>query len=115
MSEIKVHELAKDLGIANRDLIAVLKDLGVPVANGSSVMDTSIADTVREMISQDKGIISQAKMVEIPQSLTVRELADAMNVAPADIQKRLVEMGILASVNKEIGAGGAKTVAEKGG
>ena len=115
MSEIKVNELAKDLGITIRDLVAVLKDLGVPVVGGSSVLDASTADTVREMIAQDKDIISQAKTIRIPQSLTVRELADAMGMPAADIQKPLVEMGILASVNQQIGADVAIKIAEKWG
>ncbi len=115
MSENTVYELAKDLGITNSDLIAVLKDLGVAVAGGSSALDASTASMVREMIAQDKGIISQAKTVEIPQSLTVRELADALGINSADIQKRLVEMGILATVNQQITADVAGKVAEKWG
>ena len=115
MSEIKVFELAKDLGITNSDLVAVLRDLGVSVTGGSSVLDASTAETVREMISQDKGLISQAKTVEIPQSLSVRELSETLGIQPSDIQKRLVEMGILASLNQQIGADVAAKVAEKWG
>ncbi len=115
MAEVKVYQLAKDLGISNNDLIAVLRDLGVDVAGGSSVLDASTAEAVREMISQDKEIVSQAKTVEIPQALTVRELAEAMGLQTADIQKRLVELGILASVNQQIGADVAQKVAEKWG
>lgn len=115
MSEIKVFQLAKNLGITTSDLMAVLKDLEVPVTGGSSEVDTSTADTVREMLAQDKNLIAQAKTVEIPQALTVRELADAMGLQAADIQKRLVEMGILASVNQQIGADVAAKVAEKWG
>ncbi|MCE5315235.1 MAG: translation initiation factor IF-2 [Armatimonadota bacterium] len=115
MGEIKVHELAKNLGITNSDLLAVLKDLGVEATSGSSDLDASTADTVREMISQDKGVISQAKTIEVPQALSVRELADALGVNSADVQKRLVEMGILASVNQQIGADVAGKVAEKWG
>lgn len=111
----KVFELAKDLGITTSDLMAVLKDLDVPATGGSSDLDASTAETVREMLAQDKSLVDQAKTVEIPQSLTVRELADAMGMAPADIQKRLVEMGILASVNQQIGADVATNVAEKWG
>lgn len=115
MSEIKVFELAKDLGVTTADLIAVLKGLDVPAAGGSSVLDTSTADTVREMITADRGIVAQAKTLELPQSLTVRELAEAMGMPSADIQKRLVEMGILASLNQQIGADVAGKVAEKWG
>lgn len=115
MSEIKVYELAKDLGITSSDLMAVLKDLGVSVTGGSSVLEAPTAEIVREMISQDKGIIRQAKTVEIPQSITVRELAEAMGLPNADVQKRLVEMGILATLNQQIGADVAQKVAEKWG
>lgn len=115
MSEIKVFQLAKNLGITTNDLIAVLKDLDIPVTGGSDDLDSATADTVREMLAQDKSLIDQAKTVEIPQSLSVREFAEAMGLAPADIQKRLVEMGILASVNQQIGSDVAAKVAEKWG
>ena len=115
MSEIKVFQLAKDLGITTGDLVAVLKDLDVQVTGGSDDLDAATADTVREMLAQDKSLIDQAKTVQIPQSLSVREFAEAMGLAPADIQKRLVEMGILASVNQQIGSDVAAKVAEKWG
>src|ERR1035437_6203090 len=115
MSEIKVFELAKDLGITNSDLMAVLRELGVQVTGGSSVLDASTADTVREMIASDSGIVNQAKTIEVGTAVTVRELAEAMGIQPADIQKRLVEMGILASLNQAIGADVAANVAEKWG
>ncbi len=66
MSAIRVYELAKDLGITNSDLLAVLRDLGVVAVGGSAELDATTADTVREMITQDRGIIRQAKTVEIP-------------------------------------------------
>ena len=112
---VKVYELAKDLGITNSDLLAVLRELGVPAAGGSAELEPATADTVREMITQDRGIIRQAKTITIPQSLSVRELAETMGMQPADVQKRLVEMGILASVNQQIGADVAAKVAEKWG
>lgn len=115
MSEIKVFQLAKNLGITTSDLVAVLKDLEIPVTGGSDDLDSATADTVREMLAQDKSLIDQAKTVEIPQSLSVREFAEAMGMVPADIQKRLVEMGILASVNQQIGSDVAAKVAEKWG
>ncbi len=112
---VKVYELAKDLGITNSDLLAVLRELGVPAAGGSTELEPATADTVREMITQDRGIVRQAKTITIPQVLSVRELAETLGMQAADIQKRLVEMGILASVNQQIGADVAAKVAEKWG
>ena len=115
MSEIKVSELAKQLGIANADLLRVLKELGIQAEGATSVLDASTADTVREMISQDQSIVSQAKIIEIPQAISIRDLAELFGQHTADIQKRLVEMGILASVNQVIGADVAAKIAEKWG
>ncbi|MGQ9455642.1 MAG: translation initiation factor IF-2 [Armatimonadota bacterium] len=115
MGSIKVYELAKNLGISNGDLIAVLRDLGVSVSGGSADLEESTAEAVREIIAQDKGVIKQAKTLTIPPALTVRELAELMGMQPADVQKRLVEMGILASVNQQIGADVASKVVEKWG
>ena len=115
MSEIKVFELAKDLGLTNSDLMAVLRELGVSATGGSSMLEASTADTVREMIAQDDTLVSRAKTLEIPQALSVRDLAGVLGVNAADVQKRLVEMGILASVNQQVGADVAEKVAEKWG
>ncbi len=115
MSEVKVFQLAKDLGVTLGDLQAVMKQLGVTVDEATGSLDSASADTVREIITQDRGIIKQAKTVEIPQALTVRELAEKVSMQTADIQKRLVELGILASVNQSIGADVAAKVMEKWG
>ena len=115
MNGIKVFELAKNLGISNNDLIRVLNELGVSVAGASASLDDTTANAVCEMISQDKSIVAQSKSVEIPQVLSVRDLADTLHLSTADIQKRLVELGILASVNQQIGADVAAKVAEKWG
>ncbi|MCL4498675.1 MAG: translation initiation factor IF-2 N-terminal domain-containing protein, partial [Chloroflexi bacterium] len=53
--------------------------------------------------------------IEVPQALSVRELAEALGMPSADVQKRLVEMGILASVNQQVGADVAAAVAQKWG
>lgn len=110
MDNYKVSELAKEMGIAVAPLIAALKDLGVDATNGSSVIDASTADLVRDIISKD-----DSRTVEMGQAITVRELAEAMNVDAAEIQRKLVEMGVLASINQPVDAGIAEKVAEKYG
>ncbi len=115
MSEIKVSQLAKELKLKIGDLVAVLKELGVEAQNGSSLLDASTAKTVKDMIASDSSLVSSAKTVEIPQNLSVRELAEAAKLKPADVQKKMVEMGILASVNQQIGADVATEVLKKYG
>jgi translation initiation factor IF-2 len=110
MKNIKISELAKEMGIATGPLLAALKDLGVEVSGPSGVVDENTAGLVKELISQDA-----SRIVEMDQAISVRELADAMSADAGDVQRRLVEMGILASINQQVDAEVAAKVAEKFG
>lgn len=110
MSNIKISDLAKEIGIGTGPLLAALKDLGVEVDGTSSEVDEATAGLVKDIFDQDK-----SRTVEMGQAISVRDLAEAMNTSTADVQKKLVEVGILASVNQQIDAEVAKLVAEKFG
>lgn len=110
MKDKKVSELAKEMGIATGPLLAAIKDLGVEVEGTSSIIDQGTAELVKELINQDS-----SRTVEMGQSISVRDFAEAMNTDVGDVQRRLVEMGVLASINQEIGADIAGKIAEKFG
>lgn len=110
MKNMKVSELAKEMGIATGPLLAALKDLGVEVSGPSGVVDENTAGLVKELINQDA-----SRVVEMDQGISVRELAEAMSADAGDVQRRLVEMGILASINQQVDAEVAEKVAEKFG
>ena len=112
MSGVRVYELAKELGIGNTELLAKLKDLGVQVSSHSSALDASTAETVKEMLAPEKPAAPPAKVVEMGPSTSVRDLAESLGVNAADIQKRLVEIGILAGINQQVGADVAQKVAD---
>ncbi|MFQ3549729.1 MAG: translation initiation factor IF-2 [Armatimonadota bacterium] len=112
MSDIRVSQLAKELGITSKDLLAVLRNLGVEAKAANSTLDESTAETVKEMISQDSSLIGEATTIEIPQALTVREMAEVLKTDTSVLQKNLVQMGILASVNQQIGADVVTKLAE---
>lgn len=97
MKNLKVSELAKEMGIGTSPLLDILKDLGVPASGAGAVIDESTAQLVQDLIAQDS-----SRVVEVGQSISVRELAEAMSVDASDLQKRLVEMGVLASVNQAL-------------
>ena len=112
MSGVRVYELAKDLGVSSGDLLTALKDLGVPASSHASSLDAATADLVKEMLASGKNSAPAEKTLEIGAGLSVRALAEGLGVNPADIQKKLVEIGILASINQEIGADVAQKIAE---
>lgn len=55
------------------------------------------------------------KLIEINGPVTVNELATRLNVAPQDIQRELMNLGILANLNAQITVENATKVAEKKG
>ena len=106
MNDITVKELAKELDITIKDLSITLKELGLD-NKSTTILSGGDAQAVIDIISASK------KAIEIPQALTVRDLAEKMQVSANELQKRLVELGILATLNQSIGADVAQKVAEK--
>jgi len=57
----------------------------------------------------------KSRAVELPESLTVRELAEKLGQAPKNMVMRLMEMGVMAALNQEVDYETARVVAEKFG
>jgi translation initiation factor IF-2 len=55
------------------------------------------------------------KVIEIPESLTVRELAASIEVSPIDVIKRLMASGVMANINQQIDFDTAAIVMEEFG
>ena len=53
-NKIRVYELAKKLNKSNKELIAVLQELGVTVKSHSSSIDEDIAQTVENLLTESK-------------------------------------------------------------
>lgn len=105
MNRIRVSDLAKDLQMSVAELLSTLADLGVEVHGADSLIDIATAQAVREVL--DKG----HPVVELPPSLTVRELAQALGVQPPQVQQKLMKVGILAGVNQQLSADQIERVA----
>ena len=54
-------------------------------------------------------------LIEIPDFITVRELADVMETSPIDVIKQLMNNGIMANINQQIDFDTAAIVAEEMG
>jgi translation initiation factor IF-2 len=55
------------------------------------------------------------KLIEIPKPLTVNELATKLGIAPQDVQRDLLNFGLLANLNSQVTVENAVKVAEKRG
>ncbi|HUY23911.1 MAG TPA: translation initiation factor IF-2 [Candidatus Saccharimonadales bacterium] len=57
--------------------------------------------------------IAKVKQAALPANLTVKSLAEALGVSPAEVAKVLMQNRILATINQSIDAGTARLVAEQ--
>ncbi len=105
MNRIRVGDLAKDLQMSVAELLSTLTDLGVEVNNADSLIDISTAQAVRAVL--DKG----HPEVELPPTMTVRELAQALGVASTQVQQKLMKVGVLAGLNQQLSADQIERVA----
>ena len=56
---------------------------------------------------------SERGAIELPATITVKELADLLDVSPADIIRELIKSGIFATINQLIDRDTASLVAEE--
>lgn len=113
MPGTRVSELAKELGMTNAEMIQTLTDLGVAVSGPAALLDAETAEIVREMLQSEAG--AGQRTVEVSPTATVKELAEALGVSAADLQKRLMDAGVLVSINQRLSPDQAKSLASQYG
>ncbi|MEW5988056.1 MAG: translation initiation factor IF-2 [Chloroflexota bacterium] len=80
-------------------------------------MDFGTGPNPKSKIQNPKSdVMAQTKtLIELPQFLTVRELANLMRVSPIDVIKELMSNGIMVNINQQIDFDTAAIVAEEMG
>ena len=53
MSRVRIYQLAKELGLSNKKLLEILKDLNIEVKNHMSTIETETANLICEMITEE--------------------------------------------------------------
>jgi len=115
LSKIRVYELAKMLEVSNKELMEILQTLAVDVKTHMSSIDTDIAqileETVRERRKKDveagkpAPVVEEAfqpETVEIPAGITIREVAERLNLGTAEVVKHLVTTGLMVPATARI-------------
>ena len=112
MSKIRVYELAKELNVSSKELIELLMtEFNVEVKNHMSVIEDEDAALIKELLGEpNKDEASKEvsadnaenTILEIGETITVKELADSLQKPYADVIKNLMFLGVMAAVNQEI-------------
>ena len=61
MAQIRVHEIAKKLGLDNREVLLTLRAEGIPVASNLSLVDGSCVDLMKKALAKPKRKVIRSK------------------------------------------------------
>ena len=168
MSNIRVYELARDIGVTSKQLVEDLRGQGIDVKSHMSTLDDETAELVIDLYREDNAMAAPAPktstavsseavdikpeaataledpvnlgedadvslvstepddalvdeatpvptgtIVHLPEAVTVKDFAEAIEVTPRDILMQLMSLGTVANINQVIDLNTATAVVEK--
>lgn len=115
MSKIRVYELAKMLGMSNKELMKMLADLGIEVKTHMSSIDSETAQIVEEALGdgesrEEAETAGEREKISLPRGATVSEVAEALGVKPSEAVKALVAAGHMIPATAVLGEDAAEVL-----
>ncbi len=86
-TKISVQDLAKELEVPAGRLQQILAELGISSEEARRGLDPDTAQTIKEMAQE---MMEELRTLLLPSEMTVRDLAQAMERSPQEIQKHLM-------------------------
>jgi translation initiation factor IF-2 len=86
-TKISLQEIAQELGVPASRLHQIVAELGISDEEVRRGLDPETAQTLKEMASE---MLETLRTLSLPAEVTVRELAQAMERNPTEIQKHLM-------------------------
>ncbi|MCT4687421.1 translation initiation factor IF-2 [Vallitalea sp.] len=129
MSKVRVYEIAKQLGLSNKELLNTLKEFDIEVKNHMSSLTDEEASIITEYYApsndeNNEEVVDTNEetreieddnedldVISIPTNVTVKDLAERLGKQSSDIVKSLMLKGIMATANQEIDYETASSVA----
>jgi translation initiation factor IF-2 len=115
---MKAHELARELGISQKELVNFLqqrrltRNAAAPLAPGAIEAARS---AFRPATVTTKIDTNGDRRIVLPPTLSVKDLADKLGVSPVEVIKKLMASKILATINQVIDFATAEIVADEFG
>lgn len=123
MSKVRVYKLAEKLGVSSKKLLGILQELDINVSNHMSTLDEETVELVKEYVHEEREKENQPdtksskadNKISLPKKISVKELAEELGVEASQILKHLMNLGVMANINKEINFDTAELIAEEFG
>jgi len=92
MSKTRVYELAKELGIDNKDLVAQLEKLGIAVKASSSSLEDSDAERVRKefALGEKNAVVEKRVKRTVIRRRAIRQQVPDIEETPDELQPETV-------------------------
>ncbi len=118
---MKVHELARELEVHPKELQNFLQQNRLLARNPAADLTPRAIEAARGQFGSARTAVATRpapggeRKVVLPPSLTVKDLAEKLDVPAVDVQKKLIANGVMATINQVIDYGTAEIVADEFG
>lgn len=99
MNKTRVYQIAEEVGMSNKDILAKIKELGIEVENEKSELEEEDIELLLDLIKEESG---NSNVITVEGSLTVQNLSDALGKSVNEVIMKLMKMGTMASINQEV-------------
>lgn len=130
---IKVFDLARELRKTNTEMLAIAREIGIAKLSPASDLDDETASKLRSAIVGNGAAPStngngsaqptttaapatappSGAVIEVPANVTVKELGERLGVSAGEVQKVLMNLGVLAALNQRLAADAINRIAAK--
>ncbi len=109
MSKTRIHELAKQLNVNSKELMEKLEEFGIEANSHMSTISEDDAALIIEYYQSENEASEEAseesgdiETVFIGENITVKELAEKLNMSGTELVKHLMKKGIMAGINQTL-------------
>lgn len=97
MNKTRVYQIAEEAGMSNKDILAKIKELGIEVENEKSELEEDEVELLMDLLKE-----SDENVIKVDGTLTVQQLAEALEKPATEVIMKLMKMGTMASLNQEV-------------
>ncbi|MDI6822088.1 MAG: translation initiation factor IF-2 [Actinomycetota bacterium] len=123
MGKVRVHELAKEMGIPSSELLKKLNGIGIKAKNHFATLSEKEVQIVLSETSRSKQKVAEKKRsvkpslpeLKVTEGITVKEFAELVGKSPSEIIKRLMQLGEMVTINQPLDPEAIHVLAEQYG
>lgn len=97
MNKTRVYQIAEEVGMSSKDILAKIKELGIEVENEKSELEEEEVELLMDLLKE-----SDENVIKVDGTLTVQQLAEALEKPATEVIMKLMKMGTMASLNQEV-------------